>query len=257
MAHHGRGRGIFGVQTPGLFCVKSWALCRFFCGNFLGPFSDNFRLCCHSWQSRVADVFCCFWAVSSGRPAKSGLEGCAANLVPPTGIAGAFQHGSLDHAQKAAKECPRVHVLKTPPRARLLNRKKPQRVLGGLTGGFVARFCGRFLGLAGGFKGGHAPAVSCFRLADLLADFFRGFFFCMLQPKESMYKSTTSMAAFWKIFHRLNPQTGREQIPCSALVPSLKLESGNRFVCPFYFATSKELLEHGNRSSGNPKTSRL
>ena len=50
-----------------------------------------------------------------------------ANLVPPTnsswGIAGAFQHGSLEHAQKAAKQCPRIHALKTPPRASLLNRK--------------------------------------------------------------------------------------------------------------------------------------
>ena len=56
-------------------------------------------------------IFCSFWAASSKRFwLKSCLEGCAANLVPPTssgwGVASALQHGSLDHAQKAANENP-------------------------------------------------------------------------------------------------------------------------------------------------------
>ena len=101
-------------------------------------------------------------------------------------------------------------------------------VFGCLTGGFVGRFCGGLLGLADGFRGDRAPADFLFSAGGFSGGFFRRIFLLHFATKISTAKSTTSMAVFWQIFHhRLNPRpAGREQIPSSALEPSLKLDPG-------------------------------
>ena len=95
---------------------------------------------------------------------------------------------SLDHAQKAAKKCPRIHALKTPPRANLLNRKTRGVYLEVLTGGFGGSFCGTFLGLAGGFRGGRAPADFLLSAGGFSGGFFVAFFGCILRPEKSTAK---------------------------------------------------------------------
>ena len=63
--------------------------------------------------------------------------------------------------------------------------------LGGLAGGFVGRFCARLVD----FRGAGRRRIFCFWLADFPAIFW--------SPQKSTakihQKSTTSMAAFWKI----------------------------------------------------------
>ena len=184
------------------------------------------RLGCQSWQSCAAD----FWAVSSKRTllTKVLFGRCAANLVRPTssswGVAGAFQHGSLDHAQKAAND-----ALKTLPGANLLKAEKTWRVLGGLTDGFVGRFCGGFLGLAGGFWGDRASADFLFSAGGFSGGFFRRILLLYVWPRNHR-KHTTSMAAFRKIFHgRLKPRS-----TVSKFQPTFP-EIGIRSICPLFW----------------------
>ena len=58
--------------------------------------------------------------------------------------------------------------------------KKDRRIFGRLCGGFCA-----WLADFGGFV---RRWIFCFRLADFPADFFGGFFFCVLRPKKSTAK---------------------------------------------------------------------
>ena len=87
--------------------------------------------------------------------------------------------------------------------------EKTRRVLGGLTGGFVGRFCGGFLGLAGDFGGSCAGGFFIFgwRIFRRIFSVDFSFAFCDQKNPPQKSKSTTSMAAFWKIFHsRLKPR---------------------------------------------------
>ena len=116
---------------------------------------------------------------------------------------------------EGSQKRPRIHALKTPPRANLLNRKEARWALRGLTTGFVGRFCGRFFGPPGGF----GRVVSRRILAD----------FCDLQnpPQKTTEKSTTSMAAFCEIVEsRLKPKQAVSQFQAQRWYQPLKSESG-------------------------------
>ena len=97
--------------------------------------------------------------------------------------------------------------------------------------------------------------IYCFRLADFPAEFFRWIFLLHFVTKKSTTKSTENstneVAANWKIFHRrLKPRPAMSKLQVQHWYPPWNWNQ----VCLPNFSTSKELLEHGNRSSENPKT---
>ena len=100
---------------------------------------------------------------------------------------------------------PRIHALKTPPRAIPSQSKKTRRVLGGLTGGFVGRFCGGFLGLAGGFRGGRAPADFLFSAGGFSGGFFRRIFLLHFATKKIHRKNPPQNPPLpWRSFGRFS-----------------------------------------------------
>ena len=163
---------------------------------------ESHCLGCQKWQSRVADVFCYFWAVFSKRLLTKSVvwKGAQQTLsIPPAAAEGLqvhFNMGASTMPRRQPKSVPESMLWKCLQEPSF-SIKKTRREPGGLTGGFVGRFCGGFLGLAGGFRGGCAPADFLFSAGG----FSGGFFFCILRPKnppqKSTTKSTASTAVFW------------------------------------------------------------
>ena len=160
--------------------------------------------------------------------------------TPPSsswGIADAFQHGSLDHAQKAAKECPRIHVLKTPPTGSKSNpsqSKKPGVYLEVWQADLLVGFAADFLGLVGGFRGGRAPADFLFSAGGFSGGFFRRIFLLHFATKK-FHRQNPPLADFSTLDWTPDRPWANSKFSTGTLP-----EIGTRFVCTLFFATSKE-----------------
>ena len=153
--------------------------------------------------------------------------------IPPAaagGIAGAFHHGSLDHAQKAAKECPRIHALKTPPRAILLNRKNPACTWRFWQADLLVGFAADFWAWLADFGGVVRRRIFCFRLADFRRIFSADFSFAFCDQKNPPQKST----ATWRSFGRFSTVGWTPDRPGanSKFSTGTLPDSGTRFVSP-------------------------
>ena len=170
--------------------------------------------------------------------------------------------GSFDHAQKAATVCPRIHALKTPPKANRLNRRKPGVYLKvsqtDLLVGFAADFWAWLVDLGGG--GSCAPGSFVFGWWIFRRIFSADFSLVFCDPKIHCKNPQVNPPLPWRPFGRfssvLNPRPAVSYFKFSTGTPP---EIGIRFFCPLFFGHvySSELLEHGNRSSGNTKTSKF
>ena len=85
--------------------------------------------------------------------------------------------GSLDHAQKAANECPRIYALKT--------RKEPGVYLDFDRRILLVGFEADFWAWLADFGGVVRRRIFCFRLADFPADFFADFSLAFCDQKST------------------------------------------------------------------------
>ena len=91
-----------------------------------------------------------------------------------------FSKRTLWAKSAAAKECPRIHALKTPPKPSLFNRKKPGVYLEVQEADLLVGFTADFVVLAGGFRAGRVPADFLFSAGRFSRGFFRGILLCIL-----------------------------------------------------------------------------
>ena len=177
-------------------------------------FRSALTLGCQSWQSRVADLFCYFWVVFSRRTflTKSVVwKGAQQTLsLPPTAATGLqvrFSLGASTMPRRQPKSVPEF-MLSDASTSKPPQSKKARRVVGVWRADLLVGFAADFWAWLVDFGGGRASAEFLFSVGGFSGGYFRRFFFlCILWPNNPLQKSTTSMAAFWKIFHcRLKPR---------------------------------------------------
>ena len=225
------GKGTFRKKT--LFQETDILRRRFFLNgpNWLG---------CQSWQSRVADFLFLLGRFSKRTFLTKSVvwNGAQQTLsLPPAAAEGLQVHFNIGASTMCRKQPKGV------PESMLWCRLQEWAFSIDLTGGFVGRFCSGFLGLAGGFRGAHAGGFFV-RGWRIFRRIFSAEFSLVFCDQNNQLQNSTE-----KCFHsRLKPD--RPWANSKFSTGSLKVESG---LSAHFFATSKELLEHGNRSSGIPR----
>ena len=219
------------------------------------------QLGCQRWQSRVADSFCYFWAVFSKRTflTKSVVwKGAQQTLsIPPAAAEGLQVHFNMG-ASTMPRRVSQNPCSENASESNTSPSKKPGVYLevwqADLLVGFAADF---WAWLAEGRAPGGIFVFDWRIFRQIFC--FGGFFFCILRPKNPPQNPLHNPPLPWWSFGRSSTVGWTPDRPWanSKFSTGTLPEIGTRFVCPLFFATSEEFLEHGNCSSGNPKTGRL